>query len=46
MVAGVAIFDYDGDGYPDFYFVNGAGMPSLEKEGPNTGTGCSITIVT
>jgi hypothetical protein len=34
MVAGVAIFDYDGDGYPDLYFVNGAAMPSLEKTGP------------
>ena len=34
MVAGVAIFDYDGDGYPDLYFVNGAEMPSLLKTGP------------
>jgi len=34
MVAGVGVFDYDGDGYLDIYFVNGAGMPSLLKEGP------------
>jgi enediyne biosynthesis protein E4 len=34
MVAGVAVFDYDGDGYPDIYFANGAGMPSLTKDGP------------
>jgi len=32
MVAGVALFDYDGDGYLDVYFVNGAAIPSLEKE--------------
>ena len=34
LVAGVALFDYDGDGLLDIYFVNGAGMPSLNKEGP------------
>src|SRR5437879_33268 len=34
LIAGVALFDYDGDGYLDIYFVNGAGMPSLAKEGP------------
>src|ERR1039458_7327448 len=34
MVAGVALIDYDGDGYPDIFFVNGAAIPSLEKEGP------------
>ncbi len=33
LVAGVALFDYDGDGYLDIYFVNGAGMPSLVKDG-------------
>ena len=34
LVGGVAAFDYDGDGYLDIYFVNGAGMPSLVKQGP------------
>src|SRR5664279_3311233 len=34
MVAGVALFDYDNDGYLDIYFVNGAAIPSLKKEGP------------
>jgi hypothetical protein len=34
MVGGVALFDYDGDGYLDIYFVNGAAMPSLVKDGP------------
>ncbi|HLY15640.1 MAG TPA: CRTAC1 family protein [Bryobacteraceae bacterium] len=34
LVAGVAVFDYDGDGYPDIYFVNGAAIPSLVKTGP------------
>ena len=31
MVGGVAIFDYNNDGRPDIYFVNGARQPSLEK---------------
>jgi enediyne biosynthesis protein E4 len=34
MVAGVALIDYDNDGYLDIYFVNGAAIPSLEKESP------------
>jgi hypothetical protein len=34
MTGGIAVFDYDGDGRPDIYFVNGAAIPSLEKESP------------
>ncbi len=34
MVAGVALFDYDGDGYLDVYLVGGAAIPTLEKEAP------------
>jgi hypothetical protein len=33
MVAGVALIDCDGDGYLDIFFVNGAAIPSLKKEG-------------
>ena len=34
MVAGVALLDYDGDGYLDIYLVNGAAIPSLKKDSP------------
>ncbi len=34
MVSGVAVFDYDNDGRPDIYFVNGAVQPRLEKSDP------------
>jgi enediyne biosynthesis protein E4 len=34
MIAGVALLDYDNDGYLDVYVVNGAAIPSLEKESP------------
>ncbi len=34
MVAGVAVFDYDNDGYLDVYLVNGADIPSLTKNSP------------
>ncbi|MFN7993125.1 MAG: CRTAC1 family protein [Bryobacteraceae bacterium] len=34
MVAGVALLDYDGDGFLDVYLVNGAAIPSLQKESP------------
>jgi hypothetical protein len=34
MVSGVALLDYDGDGWLDVYLVNGARLPGLEKTGP------------
>jgi hypothetical protein len=33
MPGGVATFDYDGDGFTDIYFTNGASLPSLQKDG-------------
>lgn len=34
MVAGIALLDYDNDGYLDIFVVNGAAIPSLRKESP------------
>lgn len=34
MLAGVALLDYDRDGWLDVYFVNGAAIPSLVKNSP------------
>lgn len=34
MPGGIAVFDYDNDGKPDIFFVNGAPQPSLKKSGP------------
>ena len=34
MPGGIAIFDYDGDGCTDLFFVNGADVRSLRKERP------------
>jgi enediyne biosynthesis protein E4 len=31
MPGGIAVFDYDNDGKPDIFFVNGAEQPSLKK---------------
>jgi hypothetical protein len=35
MVGGVAALDYNNDGRPDIYFVNGAAQPGLEKSDPS-----------
>ena len=35
MVGGVAVLDFDNDGLPDIYFVNGAKQPGLVKVDPS-----------
>lgn len=39
MVGGVAVIDYDQDGFPDLFFTNGAAQPSLHKAGAKYGNG-------
>jgi hypothetical protein len=34
ILGGVALLDYDNDGYLDIYFTNGATLPGLSKTGP------------
>ena len=34
MPAGVAVLDFDNDGFDDLYFINGARVPDLVKTGP------------
>ncbi len=35
MLAGVAVFDFDNDGWPDIFVSNGAEIPSLRKPDPS-----------
>ncbi len=35
MMGGVAVFDYDNDGWPDIYVTNGASFPALRKTDPS-----------
>ena len=46
MPAGVALFDYDGDGLLDIYLVNGAEMPSLGRPARSITTACFTTTAT
>ena len=34
MISGIALIDYDNDGFLDIYLVNGASIPSLKKDSP------------
>lgn len=34
MAGGVAVFDYNGDGRPDIFFVNGADLATMRKSSP------------
>jgi hypothetical protein len=34
MLAGVAVFDYNNDGWMDIYFSNGASLPGMDKSDP------------
>jgi hypothetical protein len=34
MTGGIAIFDYNNDGWPDIFFANGASLPSMNKDDP------------
>src|SRR5580692_8744926 len=35
VLGGVALLDYDNDGYLDIFFTNGARIPSLAKDSPD-----------
>src|SRR5260370_11570244 len=35
VLGGIALLDYDNDGYLDIFFTNGASIPSLAKDSPD-----------
>jgi hypothetical protein len=37
LPGGLGVIDFDGDGWPDLFCVNGAALPSLTKTGPEYG---------
>jgi hypothetical protein len=43
MAGGLVAFDYDGDGWTDILFTNGASIPSLVKDAPNIATASTAT---
>ena len=46
VLGGLGVIDFDQDGWPDLYCVNGASLPSLQKTDPRFSTACIATTVT
>ena len=46
VLGGLGVIDFDNDGWPDLYCVNGAALPSMEKNDPSSSIDSIETIVT